>query len=62
MGIQASCEDFVISKRKNIDEKRVIFVDAHHTCVPFSMEKMRDTFIDSDYTVIEIYNNYQTSY
>ena len=49
-----------ISKRKNIDEKRVLFVDAHHTCVPFSMEKMRDTFLDSDYVVIEMYNNYQT--
>ena len=49
-----------ISKRKNIDEKRVIFVDAHHTCVPFSMEKMRDTFVESDYTVLEMYNNYQT--
>lgn len=49
-----------ISKRRNIDDKLVLFVDAHHRSVPFSMEKMRDTFLDSDYHVVEMYNNYQT--
>ncbi|MBE5934333.1 MAG: CDP-glycerol glycerophosphotransferase family protein [Lachnospiraceae bacterium] len=49
-----------VSKKKNIDEKLVIFADAHHTQVPYSMSCMRQAFEDSDYKVVDMYNNYQT--
>ena len=49
-----------VSKKKNIDDRLVIFVDAHHDSVPFSMERMRDTFLDTQYNVVEMYTNYQT--
>lgn len=48
-----------IHKGKQIDEKLVIFADAHHKETPFSMKYMRDVFENSDYTVLDIYNDYQ---
>lgn len=51
---------YTLNKKKKINEKRVIFADAHHTSVPFSMKYMRDIFKNSDYEIIEMYNNYQT--
>lgn len=49
-----------VSKKKNIDERLVICADAHHTETPYSMVCVRKALEDSDYKVVEIYNNYQT--
>ena len=49
-----------VSKKKKIDDNLVIFADAHHRSVPFSMERMRDTFLNSEYNVVELYTDYQT--
>ena len=49
-----------ISKKKNIDEKLVICADAHHIETPYSMVCVRKALEDSDYKVIDMYNNYQT--
>ena len=50
---------YKLHKKKNIDDKLVIFADAHHKTTPFSMKYIREAFENSDYKVMDIYNDYQ---
>ena len=50
---------YTISKRKNINSQKVIFADAHHNQVPYSMEYLRGQFEDTKWEIEEFCLDYQ---
>lgn len=48
-----------LCKKKRIDEKRILFADAHHNQVPYSMEYLREQLDDSEWEIQEFYLDYQ---
>lgn len=50
---------YMISKRKKINSRKVIFADAHHNQIPYSMEYLRGQFEDSQWEIEEFCLDYQ---
>lgn len=50
---------YTASKRKKIDNKKIIFADAHHNTLPYSMEYLRSQLDDSEWDIREYFLDYQ---
>lgn len=47
-----------IHKPKKIDERLVIFADAHNHTIPYSMKNMHDKYKERGYRVLDIFSDY----
>ncbi len=46
---------------KKVDDRLIVFADAHHTSTPYSMQYMHHRLEDTDYRIIDCYEDYQKS-
>lgn len=51
---------YKIYSRKPINNKLVVFADAHHQEIPYSMKLMKDKFDNTDFQIEECYTDYQS--
>ena len=50
---------YQLCKKKNINKRKVIFADAHHNRIPYSMEFLRGQMDESEWDIDEFYLDYQ---